>query len=140
ELSRRWPISSNAASAILSAQKDLSALSQNVEQWRVGAADMATHTEDLIILMSQSGSAASQLLKANRITALSERLGRGAAQILGAEIIDPEVPFLLGKDTNEVRSILQALETGNAQMEMSALRDAEARAKLAELKKTFGTF
>jgi twitching motility protein PilJ len=39
-----------------------------------------------------------------------------------------------------VRSILQALETGNAQMEMSALRDAEARAKLAELKKTFGTF
>ena len=140
ELAKRWPISSNAATAILSAQKDLIALAQNVEQVRVGAEDMASQSQELIGLMSQSGSAAGQVLKANRITALSERLGRGAAQILGAEIIDPEVPFLLGKDTNEVRSILQALETGNAQMEMSALRDAEARAKLAELKKTFGTF
>ena len=140
ELAKRWPISANAASAILSAQKDLIALAQNVEQVRVGAEDMSSQSQELIGLMSQSGSAAGQVLKANRITALSERLGRGAAQILGAEIIDPEVPFLLGKDTNEVRSILQALETGNAQMEMSALRDAEARAKLAELKKTFGTF
>jgi twitching motility protein PilJ len=140
ELAKRWPLSSDAASAILSAQKDLIALAQNVEQVRVGAEDMAAQSQELIGLMSQSGSPAGQVLKANRITALSERLGRGAAQILGAEIIDPEVPFLLGKDTNEVRSILQALETGNAQMEMSALRDAEARAKLAELKKTFGTF
>jgi twitching motility protein PilJ len=140
ELAKRWPLSSDAASAILSAQKDLIALAQNVEQVRVGAEDMASQSQELIGLMSQSGSPAGQVLKANRITALSERLGRGAAQILGAEIIDPEVPFLLGKDTNEVRSILQALETGNAQMEMSALRDAEARAKLAELKKTFGTF
>src|SRR6185369_4457084 len=93
ELAKRWPISSNAATAILSAQKDLIALAQNVEQVRVGAEDMASQSQELIGLMSQSGSAAGQVLKANRITALSERLGRGAAQILGAEIIDPEVPF-----------------------------------------------
>jgi twitching motility protein PilJ len=140
ELNKRWPKASEAASAILSAQKDLIQLAQNVEQVRAGSEDMASQSQELIGLMSQSGSPAGQVLKANRITALSERLGRGAAQILGAEIIDPEVPFLLGKDTNEVRSILQALEVGNAQMEMSALRDSEARAKLAELKKTFGTF
>jgi twitching motility protein PilJ len=140
DLSKRWPASSNAASAILSAQKDLIALAQNVEQVRLGAEDMASQGQELIGLMSQAGTAPQQVLRANRITALSERLGRGAAQILGAEIIDPEVPFLLGKDTNEVRAILQALESGNPVMEMSALRDAEARAKLAELKKTFGAF
>src|SRR5205823_5217414 len=41
---------------------------------------------------------------------------------------------------NEVRALLQALENGNATMEMVAVRDAEARAKLAELKKTFAAF
>jgi twitching motility protein PilJ len=140
ELAKRWPLASNAASAILSAQKDLVALAQNVEQVRLGSEDMAAQSQELIGLMSQSGSSGAQLLKANKLSALSERLGRGAAQILGAEIIDPEVPFLLGKDTNEVRAILNALESGNATMEMVALRDAEARTKLAELKKTFGTF
>jgi twitching motility protein PilJ len=140
ELAKRWPSASNAASAILSAQKDLVALAQNVEQVRLGAEDMSAQSQELIGLMSQSGSSGAQLLKANKLSALSERLGRGAAQILGAEVIDPEVPFLLGKDTNEVRAILNALEAGNATMEMVALRDAEARAKLAELKKTFGTF
>jgi twitching motility protein PilJ len=140
ELAKRWPASSNAATAILSARQDLIALAQNVEQVRVGAEEMAAHSQELIGLMSQSGSSAGQLLKANRLTALSERLGRGAAQILGAEIIDPEVPFLLGKDTNEVRAILNALESGNSTLEMVALRDSEARAKLAELKKTFTSF
>lgn len=140
ELAKRWPPASNSASAILSAKNDLVALAQNVEQVRLGAEDMAAQSQELIGLMSQSGSSGAQLLKANKLSALSERLGRGAAQILGAEIIDPEVPFLLGKDTNEVRAILNALEAGNATMEMVALRDAEARAKLAELKKTFGAF
>ncbi len=140
DLAKRWPPNANAAQTILSAQKDLVALAQNVEQVRLGAEDMASQAQELTAIMSQSGSAAGQVLKANRITALSERLGRGAAQILGAEIIDPEVPFLLGKDTNEVRAIINALESGNAVMEMTAIRDPEARAKLAELKKTFTTF
>ncbi|HUQ28019.1 MAG TPA: methyl-accepting chemotaxis protein [Usitatibacter sp.] len=140
ELAKRWPASSNAAGTILSAQKDLIQLAQNVEQVRLGSEDMASQSQELVGLMSQSGSAPGQVLKANRMSALSERLGRGAAQILGAEIIDPEVPFLLGKDTNEVRALIQALENGNPVMEMTAIRDGEARAKLAELKKTFTAF
>ena len=137
DLEKRWPQSSNAAGAILSAQKDLSALAQNIAQIRVGAEEMATHSQELTGLMTQSGSSPSQVLRANRITFLSERLGRGAAEILGSETIDPEVPFLIGKDTNDLRSLIAALESGNEATGMVALRDAEARTKLAELKKTF---
>src|SRR5258705_7298862 len=140
ELLKRWPESSNAAGAILSAQKDLAALAQNIAQIRVGAEEMATQSQELTGLMTQSGSPPGQVLRANRITFLSERLGRGAAEILGSEIIDPEVPFLIGKDTNDLRSLIAALESGNEAMGMSALRDSEARAKLAELKKTFTGF
>jgi twitching motility protein PilJ len=50
------------------------------------------------------------------------------------------VPFLIGKDTNDLRALIQALESGSDPMQLSPIRDPEARAKLAELKKTFTGF
>jgi twitching motility protein PilJ len=137
ELEKRWPDSSAASGAILAAQKDLVALAQNISQLRGGAEEMATLSQELTGLLSQSGATQAQVLKAYRMTFLSERLGRGAAEILGSDVIDPEVPFLIGKDTNEVRDILRALESG---ADVPAVRDGESRAKLGELRKQFQLF
>ncbi len=140
ELAQRWPESSNAASAILAAKGDLVTLAQNIAQTRVGSEEMATLSQELTSLMSQTGSAPGQVIRANRITNLSERLGRGSAEILGAETIDPETPFLIGKDTNDLREIIRALESGSDALQIVPIRDGEARAKLGELKKTFAEF
>ncbi|MGZ5031608.1 MAG: methyl-accepting chemotaxis protein [Usitatibacter sp.] len=140
ELAKRWPESANAATAILNAQKDLVALAQNIAQIRVGSEEMATLSQELTGLMTQSGSTPAQVLRANRLTFLSERLGRGSAEILGSEIIDPEVPFLIGKDTNDLRELIRSLENGNEALGLSPIRDSEARAKLGELKKQFASF
>ncbi|HUP29945.1 MAG TPA: methyl-accepting chemotaxis protein [Usitatibacter sp.] len=140
ELAQRWPESDSAASSILAAQKDLVALAANIAQIRVGSEEMATLSQELTGLMTQAGTPASQVLRANRLTFLAERLGRGSAEILGSEVIDPEVPFLIGKDTNDLRDLLKALESGNEAMGISVVRDAEARTKLGELKKQFSQF
>jgi twitching motility protein PilJ len=140
ELGKRWPASSNAAGAILGARKDLVALGQNVAAIRASSEEIANMSQELTGLMSQSGSAPQQVLRANRLTFLAERLGRGSAEILGAETIDPEVPFLIGKDTNDLRDLIRALEGGNEAMGMVALRDPDARAKLGDLKKEFAKF
>jgi twitching motility protein PilJ len=140
ELAQRWPESSKSATAVISAQKDLIALAENISQIRVGSEEMATLSQELTGLMSQSGSTPGQVLRANRLTFLSERLGRGSAEILGSEVIDPEVPFLIGKDTNDMRELIRALESGGDAAGILALRDGETRAKLAELKKQFGEF
>jgi len=140
ELSKQWPASANAATAILSAQNDLISLSRNIAQIRVGAEEMATLSQELTGLMSQSGSAPGQVVKANRLTFLAERLGRGSAEILGSDTIDPEVPFLIGKDTNDLRDLIRALESGNETMGISALRDPDARSMLGDLKKQFAQF
>jgi twitching motility protein PilJ len=140
ELNRRWPESASAASAILAAQKDLVALSQNIANIRTGAEDMAGSSQEFTALMSQSGSSPQQVLKANRLVFYSERLGRGSAEILGSEVIDPEVPFLIGKDTNDMRELIRALESGSDTAGIAPVRDAESRAKLAELKKQFAQF
>jgi twitching motility protein PilJ len=140
ELSQRWPESSSAASAILSAQKDLVALAQNIEQIRIGSEEMATMAQELTSLMSQAGTSPAQVLRASRLTFHAERLGRGSAEILGSDTIDPEVPFRIGKDTNDLRELIRALESGNETMGLAPVRDAESRAKLAELKKEFAKF
>jgi len=140
DVEKRWPETDKNAKLILAAQKDLIALAKNITQVRVGAEEITSQSQELTGLMAQSGSAPSQVLRANRLTFLAERLGRGSAEILGSETIDPEVPFLIGKDTNDMRSLLKALESGNAAMEMSALRDTETRAKLAEITRQFADF
>ena len=140
ELAQRWPENSNAAKSILAAKKDLIALSRNIAQIRAGSEEMATLSQELTGLMTQSGSAPAQVLRANRLTFLAERLGRGSAEILGAETIDPEVPFLIGKDTNDLRDLIKGLESGSESLGVAALRDGESRAKLGELKKQFAAF
>src|SRR5438105_5597729 len=140
ELEKRWPESQTAAASILAAQKDLVALAKNIAQIRLGAEELGTQSQELTGLMTQSGSPPTQVLRANRLTFLAERLGRGAAEILGSETIDPEVPFLIGKDTNDMRELLNALESGNEATGVAALRDTESRAKLADLKKQFASF
>jgi twitching motility protein PilJ len=89
------------------------ALAQNIAQIAWARRRWRRSSQELTGLMSQSGSAPGQVLRANRLTFLAERLGRGSAEILGAEIIDPEVPFLIGKDTNDLRDLLRALESGS---------------------------
>src|SRR6185437_76215 len=66
--------------------------------------------------------------------------GRGAAEILGSETIDPEVPFLIGKDTNDMRDMIRGLEVGSEPLGLVALRDPDAKSMLADLKKQFGEF
>ena len=140
ELAKRWPESANASTAILGAQDDLISLSKNIAQIRVGAEEMATMSQELTGLMTQSGSPPAQVVKANRLTFLAERLGRGSAEILGSETIDPEVPFLIGKDTNDLRDLIKSLESGNDAAGIAALRDPDARAMLSDLKKQFAQF
>jgi twitching motility protein PilJ len=140
ELAQRWPDSSNAATSILAAQKDLVSLAGNIAQIRVGSEEMATLSQEMTGLMTQSGSPPSQVLRANRLTFLAERLGRGSAEILGSEVIDPEVPFLIGKDTNDLRDLIKALESGSEGLGILPVRDGDARGKLAELKKQFALF
>ena len=140
ELTKRFADASSSATAILAAKTDLADLSRNIAQVRAGAEELATSSQDLTGLMQQSGAPLAQVLKVNRMTFLSERLGRGAAEILGAEVIDPEVPFLMGKDTNDFRELIKALESGSDTLGISALREGDAKAKAAKLREQFSEF
>jgi twitching motility protein PilJ len=140
ELTKRFVDGSASATAILAAKNDLVDLSRNIAQVRAGAEELAALSQDLTGLMQQSGAPPAQVLKVNRLTFLAERLGRGSAEILGAEVIDPEVPFLMGKDTNDFRELIKALESGSDALGITALRDGDAKSKVIKLREQFTGF
>ena len=140
ELTKRFADQSSSATSILAAKNDLVDLSRNISQVRAGAEELAALSQDLTGLMQQSGAPPAQVLKINRLTFLAERLGRGSAEILGAEIIDPEVPFLMGKDTNDFRELLKALESGSDALGIAALREGDAKTKAGKLREQFTAF
>jgi twitching motility protein PilJ len=140
ELTKRFSDASGSATSILAAKNDLVDLSRNIAQVRAGAEELAALSQDLTGLMQQSGAPPAQVLKVNRLTFLAERLGRGSAEILGAEVIDPEVPFLMGKDTNDFRELIKALESGSDALGISALRDGDAKSKVTKLREQFTGF
>ena len=140
ELTKRFADAGNSATAILSAKTDLTELARNIAQVRSGAEELAALSQDLTGLMQQAGSPPPQVLKVNRLTFLAERLGRGSAEILGADVIDPEVPFLMGKDTNDFRELIKALESGSEALGITALRDGDSKARVIKLREQFTAF
>ncbi|MFO0464604.1 MAG: methyl-accepting chemotaxis protein [Burkholderiales bacterium] len=139
ELTKRYQDASNAATSILAAQKDLTNLGRNVAQVRAVAEELSELSQQLTSTLQQSGINPAQVLKVNRLTYLAERLARGAAEILGAEVIDPEVPFLMGKSTNDFRDLVKALEVGSESIGVTAAT-GENRARVAKLREVFTTF
>ena len=140
ELTKRYTDAASSATAILSAKNDLVDLSRNIAQVRAGTEELAALSQDLTGLLQQSGAPPAQVLKVNRLTFFAERLGKGAAEILGLEIIDPETPFLMGKDTNDFRELIKGLESGSDALGITALRDGDAKSKVAKLREQFTTF
>jgi twitching motility protein PilJ len=139
ELTKRYQEASNAATSILAAQKDLTSVGRNVAQVRASAEELAGLAQQLTATLQQSGVNPAQVLKVNRLSSLAERLARGAAEILGADVIDPEVPFLMGKDTNDFRDLVKALEAGSDVIGVSAAT-GENRARVAKLREAFSVF
>ena len=139
ELTKRYQEASNSATSILAVQGDLTNLGRNVAQVRAGAEELADIAQQLTAALQQGGVSPAQVLKVNRLTYLAERLARGAAEILGADVIDPEVPFLMGKDTNDFRDLVKALEAGSEALGVAAAT-GENRARVAKLREAFTAF
>ena len=74
---------------------------------------------------------------ASQLTMLSQRLGKSAAQFFGKPAVSPEAVFLLGKDVNSFKEILEALQAGNPNLRIAAATDAKEKAHLASIQLAF---
>lgn len=131
-LERDWERTEKNAATLLRDQKLLAALAAAAAGMERGNPRLLERAERVQNLKLARGAAAAELAAASRLVMLTQRMARGAQQLLAADSVEPEVEFLLGKDVNEFRGTLERLRAG--------ARDEETAAALAALGEAFAGY
>ncbi len=121
-----WQKSDKDAGQLLGQEKNLASLGNAVATINTKNAHLLELTEQVAALKLQTGASAREIATANQVVMLTQRIAKNANALLVANAIDPEVAFLLGKDTNTFREQIEAL------MKMTAA-GSDAQSKLVEL-------
>ncbi len=139
-LAKEWQKTEQNASTLLKEQKNLVGLGAAVAQVNGSNPQLLDLAERVQALKLQNAASTREISTAGQLVMLTQRLAKNANALLAGETIDSEVAFLLGKDTNEFRTLLVALREGNAQMRLAASKDPETAARLEELATAFKTY
>lgn len=128
-LVERWSRSDTDAAAVIAQEKNLIDLGKNVAAIDDNNVVMLELTEQVAALKLQGGASARDIASANQLVMLTQRIAKNASALLVGDEINPEVAFLLGKDTNNFRDLLQGLGQG--------VSDADTRSKVEALVTAF---
>ncbi|KAB2927494.1 MAG: methyl-accepting chemotaxis protein [Dechloromonas sp.] len=128
-LIERWTATDKDAQTVIGQEANLVALGNSVALIDEKNAEMLDLTEQLVSLKLQSGAASRDIAAASQLVMLTQRIAKNASALRVGDEINPEVAFLLGKDTNAFRDILQGLS--------KTASDGESREKLSALETSF---
>src|SRR5437762_695500 len=98
---------------VLAEERNLVSLGQAVRSINAGNPVLQELTDEIAAISVQSGGSARQNAITAQLMMLTQRMAKNANAMLAEEIIDPEVSFLLGKDSNTYRDTLQGLLQGS---------------------------
>jgi twitching motility protein PilJ len=136
-LTEEWNKTEKNAGQLIEMEKNLIALGNDVATINNKNAQLLEQAEQVAALKLQGGGATREVVAANQLVMLTQRVAKNASALLVGDAIDPEVAFLLGKDTNTFRDLLGALMKGSETLRIGAATDADSKQKLGELEATF---
>src|SRR5204863_4954344 len=136
-LQTKWQKTEHNAGLVIAEERNLVALGSAVRAINDNNPALLELADEIAALSVQSGGSARQNATAAQLVMLTQRMAKNANAMLAGDVIDPEVAFLLGKDSNTFRDLLQGLLQGNEPMRISRVSEAEMRSKLGELETGF---
>src|SRR5690349_8909798 len=136
-LEREWQKSERNATLVIREEPNLVALGAAVRAINDNNPALLEIADEVAALSVQSGATARQNAIAAQLVMLTQRMAKNANAMLAGDVIDPEVAFLLGKDSNTFRDLLQGLLQGNEAIRVARVSETELRAKLGELETGF---
>jgi twitching motility protein PilJ len=139
-LDREWGKTERNAAQVIDEQRNLVALGSAVRAINANNPVLQELTDEIAALSVQKGGAARRNAITAQLTMLTQRMAKNANIMLAENIVDPEVAFLLGKDTNTYRYTLQGLLQGSDALRIARVADAELRGKLGELQTSFADY
>jgi twitching motility protein PilJ len=136
-LQKEWSKTERNAGLVLTEERNLVALGAAVRTINDNNPALLEVADEIAALSVQTGGSARQNAVTAQLVMLTQRMAKNANAMLAGDVVDPEVAFLLGKDTNTFRDLLQGLLDGNEALRVSRVSDAEMRGKLGELQSGF---
>src|SRR5205807_973143 len=91
----------------------LAKAAQQASQGNAAAPALQELADEISALSVQTGGSARQNGITAQLMMLTQRMAKNANTMLAEAVVDPEVAFLLGKDTNTYRHTLQGLLQGS---------------------------
>jgi twitching motility protein PilJ len=140
DLEKQWGTTRKDIDLIVAQQKKLVDLNRAVAAINTNNIQLLELTEQVVALLTQSGAPLREVSIASQQVMLTQRMAKNANALLSSDVIDPEVAFLLGKDTNTFRDVLLGLINGSDDLRLVAVKDPDTREKLAELQELFKDF
>ncbi len=121
------------ANAILAQQATLTQIGKALRDINRQSAELLEVAETALSLKLAQDAPASELAAMGQVVMLTQRIGKSANEFLTIEGVSPEAVFLLGKDLNTFRELVQGLLDGNSDLRLSGSRDAATREHLQTL-------
>ena len=140
DVRKAWTSSDKAATTILKLRSELTGFGATLRQLNAQSPALLELTEQIASLKTQGGAAPREISAAGQLVMLTQRLGRSANEFLTAEGVNPETAFLLGKDTNTFRDIIDGFLNGSEVLRISDTRDPDTRDRLMKLQSVFGEY
>jgi twitching motility protein PilJ len=135
----RWEVSEKASALILSDEKLLLSIGETLRKVNEKTPELLDLAEQAAALKLQSGASSREISASSQLVMLTQRMSKNANELLTGSVVNPEVAFLLGKDTNTFKEVLDGLINGSDSLRLGATRDTETRARLEDLRKSFGS-
>jgi twitching motility protein PilJ len=140
EINGRWDRLEKNATAVVDNQPSLVSLSKGLEGINQGNNALLELSQQASAQLAAGGGSLREVDFTNQLAVLSQRIAKNANSIVSSDEIDPEVAFLLGKDTGTFRDILNGLLKGSDTLRLGGLRVDDARTTLTELQKRFASY
>jgi twitching motility protein PilJ len=140
DIEKQWQPVDKAVAQILQEEKNLVGLNRNVASINASNIQLLELSEQVAGLLTQSGASLREVSIASQQVMLTQRMAKNANALLSSDVIDPEVAFLLGKDTNTYRDVLDGLLKGSTELRLTANNDPDIQDKLKEIDEVFVEF
>jgi len=135
-----WAKTERNANLVIAQEKNLVSLGGAVKTINADNPALLDLAEQVAALKLQTQSSSREISIAGQLVMLTQRMAKNANTLLAADVVDPEVTFLLGKDSNTFRDLLQGLIKGSDALRVGATRDPETVEKLKELEAAYAKF
>src|SRR5436190_2767464 len=136
-LQTKWQKTEHNAGLVIAEERNLVALGAAVRAINDSNPALLELADEIAALSVQSGGSARQNATTAHLVMLTQRMAKNANAMLAGDVVDPEVAFLLGKDTNTFRDELQGLLQGSEALRVARVSDGDTRVKLGELETGF---